>query len=120
MNMALTAIKAGRRMVARGRSASDEIGDSLRDIGESVDKLLGDADRALARFAGGTRTRKAPIVLTGLAAAIGGYVLGRWAAAGPGPAGTSGAATTAVAASRPQPAQSDGSGSNRATAGAKT
>jgi hypothetical protein len=118
--MALTAINAGRQLVARGRSASDELGDSLRDIGESVDKLFGDADRALVRFAGGARTRKAPIVLTGLAAAIGGYLLGRRAAAAPGVAGMSGAATTAVAASRPQPPQSDGSRSNPAAAGAKT
>ena len=117
--MAPTATNAGRRLVARGRSASDELGESLRDIGESVDKLLDDADRALVRFAGGTRTRKAPILLTGLAAAIGGYLLGRRTAAGPGLAGTSGAATTAVAASRPQPPQSDGSSPNRAAA-AKT
>lgn len=118
--MLLAATNVGRSLIRRGRGASDDLGDSLRDIGESVDKLLGDADRALVRFAGGTRTRKAPIVLTGLAAAIGGYLLGRKVAAGPGPAaGTSGAPATAVAASRPQP-QSDGSGSNRAAAGAKT
>jgi hypothetical protein len=118
--MLLAATDVGRSLIRRGRGASDELGDSLRDIGESLDKLLGDADRALVRFAGGARTRKAPIVLTALAAAIGGYLLGRRAAAAPGAAGTSGAATTAVAASRPQPPQTDGSGPNRAAAGAKT
>lgn len=119
--MLLTAINVGRRLVARGRSTSDELGDTLRDIGESVDKLLGDADRALVRFAGGKRTRRTPIVLTGLAAAIGGYLLGRSAAGSPGAtAETSGTTAGAVAASRPQPPQSDGSGSNRPAAAAKT
>jgi hypothetical protein len=118
--MVLTAIEVVRRLIARGRDASDDVGDSLRDIGESVDKLLGDADRALQRVAGKTRTRKAPLVLTGLAAAIGGYLLGKAASGGPG-AGTetTGAATTAVSASRPQPPQSDGSG-DREPAAAKT
>jgi hypothetical protein len=118
--MLLAATNVGRSLIRRGRGASDELGDSLRDIGESVDKLLGDADRALVRFAGGTQTRKAPIVLTGIAAAIGGYLLGRRTAAAAGAAGISGAATTAVAASRPQPPQSDGSGPDRVAAGAKT
>jgi hypothetical protein len=118
--MFLTAISVGRRLIAGGRSASDDVADSLRDIGKSVDKLLGDADRALLRFAGKPRTRKAPIVFTGLAAAVGGYLLGKAAGGGRGAgAETAGAATTAVAASRPQPPHTDGAG-DREPAAAKT
>jgi hypothetical protein len=102
--MPIDAIKLGRGALKRGHDASDELADSLREIGESVDDLLNDADRALARFAGGRKSRKAPLVLTGAAAALGGYLLGRKTAAGNGyEAPNPASAGAAVAASRPQP-----------------
>lgn len=116
--MILTALNVGRRLVSRGHSASDELGDTLREIGSSVDDLLGSADRALSQFTDGPRTRKAPIVIAGLAAAVGGYLVGRKTGTSNAPAtgssyvsslGSSGngEASTAVAASRPQPPEAE-------------
>jgi len=122
--MIFTALTLGRRLVSRGRSAGDELGESLREIGSSVDDLLSNADRALTQFSDGPRTRKAPIVLAGVVAAVGGYLVGRKAAGSNEPetgssygssprgaqpnagSGTS-EASTAVASSRPQPPEAE-------------
>jgi len=119
--MIFTALTLGRRLVSRGRSAGDELGESLREIGSSVDDLLSSADRALTQVTDGPRTRKLPLVLAGFAVAVGGYLVGRrTASSNELPTGSSYPSFTnspgradadmAVAASRPQPPEA-GNGS---------
>lgn len=114
--MILTALNVGRRLVSRRRSASDELGDTLREIGSSVDDLLDSVDRTLSQFT--SSPRKAPLVIGGLAAAVGGYLVGRKTGASNAPATGSSyvafpdspgnaEASTAVAASRPQPPEAE-------------
>lgn len=113
----MTAIKAGRELIGRGRGAGDDVVDALADVRDSLDDYLARADGVLARF---DRSRgpglKLPLAIAA-AGLIAGYLIGRRSAdpappveangAGSPPAEPTMEVTTAVEVSRPQPAQLD-------------
>lgn len=113
----MTAINAGRDLIERGRGAGDDIADALGDVRDSFDDYLSRADGVLARLdRSPKRSFGLPLVLVALGL-VGGYLIGRRAAAPGEVAEANGApvpeaepsmeVTTAVEVSRPQPAELD-------------
>ena len=113
----MTPIDAGRDLIKRGRGAGDDIADALGDVRDSLDDYLALADGVLARLdRSQRRSLGLPLVLIA-AGTVGGYLLGRRAAAPAEDAESNGASVpeaepsmevaTAVEVSRPQPAELD-------------
>lgn len=113
----MTAIKAGRDVIERGRAAGDDVADALGDVRDALDDFLARTDGVLARFDRSRRPgMKLPLAIAA-AGLIAGYVIGRRSsqpetlaqanAAGSPPAEPTMDVTTAVNVSRPQAAELD-------------
>src|ERR687895_725704 len=72
----MTAIKAGRDVIERGRAAGDDLADALGDVRDALDDFLARTDGVLARFDRSRPSMKLPLAIAA-AGLIAGYLIGR-------------------------------------------